>query len=157
MKLDCSCDFCGKQFFRYKSQTKGKRHLFCSRECAHAFETKALNPEGYQKNFEKSRAFLREHAKEFNKSRMTKEVRAKLRESRLGTGRGISYTKLYGRHEHRVVAEQMLGRPLLPGEVVHHIDGNKRNNRPENLMVFKSQAEHAAFHAKEKRGDPHDL
>ena len=47
----------------------------------------------------------------------------------------------------RVVAEQLLGRPLRPGEVVHHIDGNKRNNRSENLRVFSSQAEHAKFHA----------
>lgn len=35
-----------------------------------------------------------------------------------------------------MVAERMLGRKLKPGEVVHHIDGNKRNNAPENLMVF---------------------
>ena len=33
----------------------------------------------------------------------------------------------------------ILGRPLLPGEVVHHINGD---NRPENLRVFSSQAEH---------------
>ena len=33
----------------------------------------------------------------------------------------------------------ILGRPPLPGEVVHHINGD---NRPENLRVFSSQAEH---------------
>lgn len=83
---------------------------------------------------------------ELNPSRMTPEVKAKLRAAHLGTGKGKTYTKTYGRYTHRIVAEEMLGRPLKPGEVAHHIDRNKRNNNPENLMVFANQAEHAAWH-----------
>lgn len=43
---------------------------------------------------------------------------------------------------HRLVIEQKIGRYLLPTEVVDHIDGNTRNNHPDNLRVFASNADH---------------
>lgn len=44
--------------------------------------------------------------------------------------------------EHRLVMERSLRRYLLPGEVVHHIDGNPLNNRPNNLAAFQTNAAH---------------
>lgn len=65
-------------------------------------------------------------------------------DSQRGTG-DKGYVKRNGRHEHRVVAEQKIGRALMPGEVVHHIDQDKHNNDPENLLVT-TQREHMRLH-----------
>jgi len=57
-----------------------------------------------------------------------------------------TYKKFYGRHEHRVIGEKIAGRKLRSDEHVHHIDGDKHNNDPSNLIVM-SASDHAKLHA----------
>lgn len=51
---------------------------------------------------------------------------------------------------HRVVMENSLGRLLTKEEVVHHLNGNKHDNRIENLEVMTAK-EHSLLHSSRGR------
>ena len=60
-----------------------------------------------------------------------------------------TYRKYLGEHEHRVVAEAKIKRKIRKDEVVHHIDGDRHNNSPNNLQVM-SRKNHSSLHAKKR-------
>ena len=120
MKITKTCNTCGNLF---EIPWKQRKQRFCGHKCAFVF----VGP------IARAAAF-------------TPEAIAKRGNVLRGRGAGLSYIKRNGRHEHRLVAEEKMGRPLLPGEISHHIDENKRNNHPDNLEVLSSQSEHARLH-----------
>lgn len=114
----CVCVICSRSFAKVKNTTG----LYCSRKCA--WEARG----GVEHN-----------------ARVARESAEQRGDAQRGRGEGRTYRKRNGRHEHRVVVEQKIGRVLRPGEVVHHIDGDKLNNDPDNLAVM-TQAEHMRKH-----------
>lgn len=101
---------------------------------------------------------------------VSQEAKERMRNAKLGKVRelannwrgGLQYRNGYGVHRrtvcgrrmyaHRLVAEKSLGRPLKRSEHVHHIDRNKANNTPENLLVM-SNGTHTRLHAELIKGD----
>lgn len=141
------CQRCGVVFHAKPS----KRRVFCSVGCrAEARRIRRKNDprpcvvcgtlfmpsrsNGEAKYCSKSCAWKATRGPAFN-ALISRATATKRGDALRGSGEGKTYRKLNGRHEHRVVAERTLGRALRPGEVVHHIDGDKRNNAPGNLMV----------------------
>ena len=131
-RVDRTCEVCGAIFqVRVTDLARPKRKArFCSQAC----HFKTINTP------ERNARISRETADKRSASARAKSKGPKGYETVQG-----------GRHKHLVIAEQKLGRALLPGEVVHHKNSNHHDNRPENIQVLPSQAEHARLHALERR------
>ena len=123
------CLNCNKEFETYKSPSR-KEPKFCSLKCIGESQRGKNNPAYNGGKYFDSNGyvvlFMPEHP-----------------------NCGVKKTVL----EHRFVMECKLGRYLTEEECVHHIDFNKSNNEPSNLMLFKNNSEHIKFHKKLKKND----
>ena len=91
---------------------------------------------------------------------INEETRKKMSEAQLSrnSGRGWCLTSqgyviiTKGEHkdrlQHIVFMEKEIGRKLLTGECVHHINGDRKDNRLENLRLM-SVSDHSSLHARE--------
>ncbi len=52
---------------------------------------------------------------------------------------------------HRIIVEQSIGRSLRLGEIVHHLDEDKTNKSPENLVICSSASVHKRYHIRSLR------
>jgi hypothetical protein len=58
-----------------------------------------------------------------------------------------TYVQYHRLAEHRLVCERAMGCSLGPDDIVHHINENRRDNRPDNLCVV-TRGQHQAIHAR---------
>ncbi|MBM9931837.1 hypothetical protein IPC339_29745 [Pseudomonas aeruginosa] len=120
------CPICSNEFTK-----KRKEQRFCSQICR-------------QRNNGKGRAGqktgLRQGA---YKQRLTKDGYLRMYAAKHPYANGRKEI-----HVHVMVMEMHIGRPISPGECVHHINGIKTDNRLENLQLM-SFSEHSKEHNKE--------
>ncbi len=147
------CFTCGKTISKIPKQTykEWNNQKYCSRKCTY----KGLSIR-YKKN--PNSGCFKKGCKTWNKG---KENYWCQKEKHWNWNKGSSKIRRYieihlPNHpysnkwgyiaEHRLVMEKKLGRYLLPQEVVHHINRQKKDNRIENLMLFATNGKHTKFH-----------
>lgn len=116
MEVELVCEQCGIAFFRCEYVIKHAR-IFCGRACYHK-----TNSGAGHKDFRGGLWFEK--------------------------SKGYMMRTLPGGHraEHILIAEKALGRRLRAGEVVHHINGDKLDNRNTNLLIC-TRKYHTQLHA----------
>lgn len=124
-RVQITCAVCGKVEFRERRMTVNRQWIACSKSCSGKIRGR-LNLKAERRTDRNGYVFLYLP--------------------------GHPHARKGWVAEHRVVVERILGRFLEPDEVVHHRNGAKGDNRPENLERL-TPIEHGRLHV--GRGERH--
>jgi len=164
------CDFCGAEFKSYNPKPR-----YCSRSCKDDSQKHHVPIESIIRLYEKghtqtevaeilgtTQKVIYKRMKDIGytariaaKRNQTRDRNSYWRGGRVSDGKGYIYVKSPGHprakrcgdyvREHIVVVENFIGRHLEKHEIVHHINGIKHDNRPENLYITDA-VEHVKLH-----------
>ena len=122
--ISLTCDWCRSPMERFPSLVRERN--FCSRACLGKYRTEFMvGPKAahWKGGVKRDRTRVLWHMPWHH----------------LADAKGYVY-------RYQIAAELALSRPLLRGEVVHHIDGDDQNDHPDNLQVLPGQSEHCRVH-----------
>lgn len=158
-KLDSErpCRHCGNSFKPRADLTKRGLGVYCSQRCNNSARRIVPNvsKEILEKLHNEERLGIHQIAKRLGY--LWKPIYRKMKGYGMDTSHGAlrhpeTYEMCYRSMKlkervakHVLVAERKYSRILKTGEVVHHIDGNKQNNKPENLCILQKKR-HGIYH-----------
>lgn len=173
--FNCRCCYCDKNIRMYFGELKTKKHKFCSRKCYNQYQSihlRNINHWRFSKIIKIcpicNKKFSDSKVHSYSRLCCSRICLGKYYEEKLKgknnpnwkneswKQRRRAYRTIRIPHHphcnkagkvwfHRFVMETELERLLNPKEIVHHINKNVKDNRPENLMVFKDNGEHIRY------------
>lgn len=149
LRINTVCDTCGKPISYTKSTFNRSKNHYCCTECSQAAQRKTkdeLKCDYCGKSFTRFHAWSKRRDRHFCSIECRQDWFKEVSQADVSHGEYILEKDGF---QHRIVAENMIGRKLLPDEVVHHIDGDRSNNSPDNLVVM-TRSEHCRLHVSKR-------